>query len=186
MHVAVYCGSSSGHNPDYVEAAQALGQYLGEQGINLVFGGGKVGLMGTVADAVLAAGGEVHGVIPEALKDRELAHPGLTHLDVVATMHQRKARMAELADAYIALPGGPGTLEELFEAWTWGQLGYHRKPCALYNVCGYYDALLDFVDRMTGEGFLSPTHAEMLIVASEPAPLVDALRAYQPPARKWS
>lgn len=186
MKVAVFCGSSSGNDPRFAEAAQTLGSHLASQGIDLVFGGGKVGLMGVVADAVLAGGGQVYGVIPESLRDRELAHPGLTSLEVVTSMHERKARMADLADAFVALPGGPGTMDELFEAWTWGQLGYHQKPCALYNIFGYYDHLRTFIQQMADTGFLKPQYAEMVIVEREPEALVTALRGYQPPARKWS
>lgn len=186
MKVAVFCGSSFGHDPRYRDTAEALGRHLASAGIDLVFGGGKVGLMGVVADAVLAAGGRVYGVIPESLRERELAHPGLTQLDVVADMHQRKARMSELADAFVALPGGPGTMDELFEAWTWGQLGYHHKPCAVFNAHGYYDQLLAFVAHMAGEGFLKPPYADMLIVEEQPEALVAAIRNYQPPASKWA
>lgn len=186
MRVAVYCGSAAGNDPKFAECAREMGEILAQQGIDLVFGGGKVGLMGIVADAVLAGGGKVYGVIPESLRDRELAHPGLTQLQVVANMHERKAAMAELADAFIALPGGPGTMDELFEAWTWGQLGYHSKPCALYNVFGYYDHLLGFVRTMEASGFLKPTHADMLIVEDQPGPLLERIRSYQPPVRKWS
>lgn len=185
MKVAVYCGSSFGHDPRFQGAAEALGRHLAERGMDLVFGGGKVGLMGVVADAVLAAGGQVYGVIPEALKQRELAHPDLTRLEVVKDMHQRKARMNELADGFIALPGGPGTMDELFEAWTWGQLGYHHKPCCVLNACGYYDQLLGFVDHMVAQGFLAKPYADMLIVESDPVALVTALENYQPPASKW-
>ncbi|SFL90977.1 LOG family protein [Marinobacter zhejiangensis] len=186
MNVAVFCGSGFGHAPGYQQIAEAFGRHLASEGIDLVFGGGKVGLMGVVADAVLAGGGRAYGVIPESLRERELAHPGLTRLDVVADMHQRKARMNELADAFVALPGGPGTMDELFEAWTWAQLGYHQKPCALLNAYGYYDHLLGFVDHMVNEGFLAPRYAEMLIVEKEPEAVVKALRSYQAPASKWS
>lgn len=185
MRIAVFCGSSPGHDKAYVESARTLGRYLAERNIELVFGGGKVGLMGAVADAVLDAGGEVFGVIPESLRDRELAHPGLTRLEVVASMHERKARMAELADAFVALPGGPGTLDELFEAWTWGQLGYHQKPCAVYNVEGYYDDLLAMIRKMCNRGFLKPEYADMLLVKQSPEALLSALQGYQPPGRKW-
>jgi len=145
-----------------------------------------VGLMGVVADAVLAGGREVYGVIPESLRDRELAHQGLTRLDVVSSMHERKALMADMADAFVALPGGPGTMDEIFEAWTWGQLGYHSKPCAFYNVDGYYNELLAFIRTMSGAGFLKPEYAEMVIVKDQPTELVSALENYQPPSRKWS
>ena len=186
MKIAVFCGSSRGNDEGFAEAAEVFGQYMASQGMDLVFGGGKVGLMGVVADAVLAGGGQVYGVIPESLRDRELAHQGLTRLDVVGSMHERKALMADMADAFVALPGGPGTMDEIFEAWTWGQLGYHSKPCAFYNVDGYYDDLLAFIRKMSGAGFLKPEYAEMVIVADQPADLVTALKNYQPPSRKWS
>lgn len=186
MKIAVFCGSSRGIDERFADAAEVFGQYMASQGIDLVFGGGKVGLMGVVADAVLAGGREVYGVIPESLRDRELAHQGLTRLDVVASMHERKALMADMADAFVALPGGPGTMDEIFEAWTWGQLGYHNKPCAFYNVNGYYDELLAFILKMSGAGFLKPEYADMLIVEQQPEALVSALKNYQPPTRKWS
>ena len=186
MKIAVFCGSSLGNDERFAQAADAFGQYMASQGMDLVFGGGKVGLMGVVADAVLAGGRDVYGVIPESLRDRELAHQGLTRLDVVSSMHERKALMADMADAFVALPGGPGTMDEIFEAWTWGQLGYHSKPCAFYNVDGYYDDLLAFIRKMSGAGFLKPEYAEMVIVADQPVDLVTALKNYQLPSRKWS
>ncbi|MDF0751502.1 TIGR00730 family Rossman fold protein [Marinobacter sp. 71-i] len=186
MKIAVFCGSSRGNDERYADAARAFGQYMASLGMGLVFGGGKVGLMGVVADAVLAGDGEVYGVIPESLRDRELAHQGLTRLDVVGSMHERKALMADMADAFVALPGGPGTMDEIFEAWTWGQLGYHNKPCAFYNVDGYYDELLAFIRKMSGAGFLKPEYADMVIVEQQPDALVTALKNYQPPVRKWS
>ncbi|PXX92704.1 TIGR00730 family Rossman fold protein [Marinobacter vulgaris] len=185
MKIAVFCGSSRGIDERFADAAEVFGQYMASQDIDLVFGGGKVGLMGVVADAVLAGGREVYGVIPESLRDRELAHQGLTRLDVVASMHERKALMADMADAFVALPGGPGTMDEIFEAWTWGQLGYHNKPCAFYNVNGYYDELLAFISKMSGAGFLKPEYADMLIVEQQPQALVSALKNYRPPACKW-
>ena len=186
MKIAVFCGSSRGNDECFAEATEVFGQYMASHGMDLVFGGGKVGLMGVVADAVLAGGGEVYGVIPESLRDRELAHQGLTRLDVVGSMHERKALMADMADAFVALPGGPGTMDEIFEAWTWGQLGYHNKPCAFYNVNGYYDELLAFIGKMSGAGFLKPEYADMVIVEQQPDALVAALKNYQPPVRKWS
>lgn len=186
MKIAVFCGSSPGHDDQYRQAAAEVGSYLAAEGIGLVFGGGHVGLMGVVADAVLAGGGEVYGVIPESLQNRELAHPGLTRLDVVAGMHERKAKMAAMADAFVALPGGPGTMDELFEAWTWAQLGYHDKPCALYNTGGYYDDLIGFIATMSDAGFLKPAHADMLVVENTPKALVAALRGYRKPAHKWA
>lgn len=185
MKIAVYCGSRSGSEPRFAQKASELGSYLGEQGIDVVFGGGHVGLMGVVADAVLAHGGKVYGVIPEHLSDRELAHPNLTELFVVTDMHERKAKMAELADGFVALPGGIGTLEEIFEAWTWGQLGFHRKPCAFYNVDGFFDPLLAMVGRMESAGFLSQEYIDMLVLADSPDQLVEGFRTYQPPHEKW-
>ena len=155
LSICVYCGSRPGARPQYVEAAQRLGRLIGERGWRLVYGGGKVGLMGTVADAVLAAGGDVVGVIPETLMRREVGHRGLTELHVVQTMHQRKQMMAERADAFVALAGGIGTLEELFEVWTWRQLGYHDQPIGLLNTEGYYDKLLAFMSDTVNEGFLT-------------------------------
>lgn len=186
MKIAVFCGSSRGNDERFAEAASEFGRYIASQGMDLVFGGGKVGLMGVVADAVLAGGREVYGVIPESLRDRELAHQGLTRLDVVASMHERKALMAEMADAFVALPGGPGTMDEIFEAWTWAQLGYHDKPCALLNVDGYYDELIAFFKTMAGCGFLKAEYADMVIVGESPEALLGGLKNYQPPGRKWS
>lgn len=186
MRVAVYCGSSSGNNPEFVAATQALGKYLAEQNIDVVYGGGKVGLMGTIADSVLAHGGKVYGVIPEHLKDKEIAHQHLTKLDVVADMHERKALMAEMADAFIALPGGAGTLEEIFEVWTWGQLGHHSKPCAFYNINGFYDQLISMIDNMSSSGFLKAQYADMLIHTHDPQQLLSAINSYQAPAQKWT
>jgi hypothetical protein len=175
--VCVYCGSRDGVQPQYADAARLLGRLIGERGWRLVYGGGKVGLMGTVADAVLAAGGEVVGVIPETLMRREVGHRGLTELHVVETMHQRKQMMAERADAFIALPGGIGTLEELFEAWTWRQLGYHDAPIGLLNVGGYYDPLLQFMQRTVDEGFLGPVQMSMIDVDDDTSRLLDTLAA---------
>ena len=186
MKIAVFCGSSAGNATCFTESANQFGSVMAGQGIDLVFGGGKVGLMGVIADAVLAGGGKVYGVIPESLRDRELAHTGLTRLDVVSSMHERKALMAEQADAFVALPGGPGTMDEIFEAWTWAQLGYHNKPCAFLNVNGYYDHLLEFFNTMASSGFLRPEYADMVIVEENPEALISALNTYQPPADKWS
>jgi len=179
--VAVFCGSARGTRPLYAEAAAALGRLLAERGLGLVYGGGNVGLMGVVADAVLAAGGEVEGVIPEAMMKWEVGHPGLTRLHVVDSMHQRKAMMAELADAFIALPGGIGTMDETFEIWTWAQLGLHAKPLGFLDVGGFYATLHDFLDHMTGEGFLKPRHRAMVAVESDAARLLDGFAAYLPP-----
>ncbi|MEE9101152.1 TIGR00730 family Rossman fold protein [Pseudomonas nitroreducens] len=184
--ICVFCGASPGATPIYQEAAEALGRHLAERGIRLVYGGGAVGLMGMVADAALAAGGEVIGIIPQSLKEAEIGHKGLTRLEVVDGMHARKARMAELSDAFIALPGGLGTLEELFEVWTWGQLGYHGKPLGLLEVNGFYEPLLTFLDHLVQERFVRPQHREMLQRASSPAELIDALQAWTPSAApKW-
>ncbi|MCM0613994.1 TIGR00730 family Rossman fold protein [Marinobacter sediminum] len=186
MKIAVYCGSRSGNDSLYADKASELGRFFGDNGVDLVFGGGHVGLMGIVADAVLAAGGKVYGVIPEHLRDRELAHSGLTELYVVKDMHERKARMAELADGFVALPGGIGTLEEIFEAWTWGQLGFHHKPCALYNVNGFYKPLLDMVRTMEAAGFMKQEYIDMLVLAETPEQLVEGFRNYTPPHEKWT
>ena len=184
--VCVFCGSNSGASPAYAEAAARLGRALVRRGLTLVYGGGRVGLMGVVADAALAAGGRVIGVIPEALATRELAHSGVTEMRVVGSMHERKALMSELSDGFLALPGGIGTLEEWFEVWTWCQLGFQPKPCGLLNVAGYYDHLLAFLDHMTRERFLTGTHRSMAIVGDDPELLLDRLASYQPPrARKW-
>ncbi|MFB2703531.1 LOG family protein [Marinobacter shengliensis] len=186
MRIAVFCGSSIGENPEFAQATRALGHYLATNGVDLVYGGGNVGLMGVVADAFLEKGAQVYGVIPEYLKDRELAHPGLTELKIVADMHERKAAMARMADAFVALPGGVGTLEEIFEAWTWAQLGYHAKPCAFYNVNGFYDKLFEMISNMTDSGFLKPHHAEMIIHTDNEAQLLSAIQSYQTPKLKWS
>ncbi|HTH18372.1 MAG TPA: TIGR00730 family Rossman fold protein [Magnetospirillum sp.] len=179
--ICVFCGSSSGTRPVYAEAARAVGRLIAESGLGLVYGGGHVGLMGEMADAALEAGGEVIGIIPEALKRMEAGHTGVTELRVVDTMHERKAMMAELSDAFIALPGGIGTLEELFEVWTWGQLGLHPKPLGFLDVAGYYDHLHTFLDHSVAEGFLKQRHRAMVAVESDPARLLARLAAYQPP-----
>lgn len=185
--VCVFCGASAGANPLYREAAQALGRAIAERKLTLVYGGGAVGLMGIVADAALAAGGEVIGIIPQSLKDKEIGHRGLTRLEVVDGMHARKARMAELSDAFIALPGGLGTLEELFEVWTWGQLGYHHKPLGLLEVNGFYEKLSGFLDHIVGEGFVRAPHRDMLQMSESPAGLLEALDAWQPTVPdKWA
>ena len=186
MRVCVFCGSNPGRLPDYRAAALALGTLLARKGIGLVYGGASVGLMGVVADAALAAGGEVVGVIPQLLADKEMAHRGLSALHVVGSMHQRKAMMAELSDAFVALPGGAGTLEEIFEIWTWAQLGEHVKPCGLLNVAGFYDGLIDFLDHAAAESFMRPQHRAMLLTAANPAAMLTALHEYvAPTVGKW-
>ena len=184
--ICVFCGSNMGLRPGYAEAASALGSEIARRDLGLVYGGGRVGLMGVVADAVLEGGGRVVGVIPESLMGKEVDHEGLTALEVVSSMHERKARMAELSSGFVALPGGLGTLEELFEVWTWGQLGFHHKPCGLLDVDGYYASLLDFLDRSVDEGFVRPVHRSMLVVEEEAADLLDRLRDWIPPiVEKW-
>jgi uncharacterized protein (TIGR00730 family) len=184
--LCVFSGSSPGGHPDYTQAAQELGRALAAQDIGLVYGGASVGLMGAIADAALAAGGDVVGVIPQALVDREIAHPGLSDLHVVGSMHERKARMAELADGFIALPGGMGTLEELFEVYTWTQLGLHAKPLGLLDVRGYYGQLAAFLDHAVAERFVTAEHREMLVVEQRAEAMLEAFRRWRPPARaKW-
>ena len=179
--VCVYCGASSGHDPVHAEAARALGREMAQQRLALIYGGGHVGLMGIIADAVLDAGGEVTGVIPKALMDAEVGHDRLTRLMVVKDMHERKALMAELANGFIAMPGGIGTLEELFEAMTWAQLGFHEKPVGLLNVNGFYDKLLAFLSQLEQEGFLRAEHKNLLINESEPSALLERLREFRMP-----
>jgi uncharacterized protein (TIGR00730 family) len=184
--VCVYAGSNPGSDPAFADAARGFAAELARRGIGLVYGGGKVGLMGVLADTVLEAGGEAIGVMPQALIDREIGHPGLTRLEVVDSMHERKARMAQLADAFVAVPGGIGTLEELIEVYTWSQLGIHQKACGVLNVNGYYDHLAAFLDHAVAAGFLRPQHRAVLSVADEPAELLDRLAAFQPPTvGKW-
>jgi uncharacterized protein (TIGR00730 family) len=185
--ICVFCGSSPGARPAYAEAAAELGRLLVAEGIGVVYGGGAVGLMGVLADAVLAADGEIVGVIPQALVDREIGHSGVADMRVVGSMHERKALMAELADAFVALPGGLGTLEELFEVYTWAQLGLHRKPCGLLDVEDYFAGIAAFLDHAVAERFLPEQHRSMLIVEREPRALLDRLRAYEPSAvqPKW-
>ena len=184
--ICVFAGSSAGARPQYRAAAQALGQALCERQTDLVYGGAHVGLMGAIADAVIAGGGRVTGVIPDALMSKELAHTGVTELHVVASMHERKALMAELSSGFIALPGGWGTWEELFEVLTWGQLGLHAKPCGLLNAGGYFDGLLAFMAHAMQEGFVRPEQNGMLLVADSPGSLLDQMTAYRPPlVEKW-
>lgn len=184
--VAIFAGSSMGQDPRYRAAAQDLARLLAARRIGIVYGGAGIGLMGVLADAALAAGAEVIGVIPRMLAEKELAHPSLTELRIAESMHERKALMAELADGFIALPGGPGTLEELLEIWAWGQLGLHRKPCGLINVTGYYDGLAAFLDAMVRAGFLSSTHRAMLIIEHDPHALLDRFTTYRAPAPKFA
>jgi uncharacterized protein (TIGR00730 family) len=186
MRVCVFCGSSAGKGSAYLAAAASVGRTLAGRGVGLVYGGASVGTMGAVADAAIAAGGEVIGVIPRSLVDRELAHPGLSDLHVVADLHERKAKMASLADAFLALPGGAGTLEELFEVFTWAQLGLHVKPIALLDVEEYYQPMLRFLDHMAGEGFLSRASREMLIVDTDVARVLDRYASFSPSRPKWA
>lgn len=184
--VCVYCGSNSGDRPAYAAAAAELGRTLAARGIELVYGGAQVGLMGRVADAALAAGGRVIGVIPQQLMRKELAHHSLTALHVTASMHERKQKMAELSEGFIALPGGIGTFEELFEIWTWAQLGMHARPCGVLNVEGYYDELVRFLDHATTSGFIREEQRRMLIVEREIAPLLARFECWVPPrVEKW-
>ncbi len=184
--ICVFCGSAVGARPVYAEAARRLGALLAQQGLGLVYGGGSVGLMGVLANATLAAGGEVIGVIPEFLFKREIEHRGATELRVVGTMHERKAMMADLADGFIALPGGYGTLDEFCEIITWAQLGLHRKPVGLLNVAGYFDSFLAFLDHTTAEGFVQPNYRALALDDTDAARLLDRLRTYQPqPVVKW-
>lgn len=184
--LCVYCGSNRGAAPGFASAASALGRALALRGIGVVYGGGHVGLMGVLADAALAAGGEVIGVIPAALQEKELGHPGLTELHVVASMHERKQMMADLGDGFIAMPGGIGTLEELFETFTWLQLGFHQKPVALLNTLGFYDPLIAFVRQLTRDGFLKPEHEAGLLVDQDSEALLLKMAAFEPPCLgKW-
>jgi hypothetical protein len=185
-HICVFCGSYSGEDREYRAAAEAVGRGIVQRKMGLVYGGGHVGLMGMVADAAMAAGGPVVGVIPSALAQKELAHKGLTELIEVRTMHERKALMADRADAFLALPGGFGTMDELFEIITWAQLGFHRKPIALLNVKGFFDPLLAFIDHLAEEGFIKPEHRQVLLVGTRPDALLDTLMTYEPPlVDKW-
>jgi len=184
--ICVFLGSNPGTNPNYLATTRALGAEIARRGLTTVYGGAGVGLMGELADAALAAGGKVIGVIPESLRQKELAHKSLTDLRVVASMHERKALMAELADGFIALPGGLGTLEELCEVLTWAQLGFHKKPCGLLDVDGYYAPLCTFLDHAVAEGFIMAAHRAMLLCEASPAPLLDRFDTYTAPAiTKW-
>src|SRR5512147_990475 len=186
QRLCVFCGSSPGARPSYRAAAEELGRFLASEKIGIVYGGGRVGLMGVLADAALAAGGEVIGVIPQALIAREIGHRGLTELRVVGSMHERKALMAELADGFVALPGGIGTLEELFEVWTWAQLGLHAKPCGVLDADGFYGPLVAFLDHLVETGFVRPAHRAMLLSARSPEALLEAFAVYRPAqVGKW-
>lgn len=183
--ICVFCGSSLGNDPIYQQIAQATGLAIAQQGQTLVYGGGRSGLMGVVADSAIAAGGQVIGIIPQALVDRELAHTGLTELYVVKDMHERKTKMAELADAFVALPGGAGTMEEIFEQWTWNQLGIHQKPCAFLNVEGFYDGLIQTIQDSVDRGFSQARFVENLIVTDNIGEILTAFSVYQPATPKW-
>ena len=179
--VCVFCGSRPGNNPAYIAAAQATGTAIAERGWRLVYGGGQIGIMGAVADAALAAGGEVIGVIPRSLMVKEIPHPGVTRMHVVTSMHRRKALMSSLSDGFLTLPGGFGTLEEFFETLTWAQLGLQPKPCALLNVEGFWDPMLTMLQNLVDEGFVSPEHLELVLSGRDPSALLDRMAAYEPP-----
>jgi len=183
--VCVFCGSSVGRDPTYLKAAVAAGEVLARAGLTVVYGGGRVGLMGALADAALGAGGRVVGVMPRALVEREIAHAALSELRVVETMHERKNLMAALSDGFLALPGGAGTLEEFFEQWTWAQLGIHAKPCGLLNVKNYFQPLLAMIERIVAEGFMAQNYFEMLLVEPSIEALLGRFKTYRPPPQKW-
>jgi uncharacterized protein (TIGR00730 family) len=184
--LAVFCGSNPGARPEYMEAARSLGRLLSRHGIGVVYGGSSVGLMAAIADTMMDELGDVIGVIPRMLVEREVANTTLTDLRIVESMHERKALMAELSDGFVALPGGVGTLEEFFEVWTWGQLGMHTKPCGLLNVSGYFDPLLEFLDHAVTEKFVRDVHRSMVIVDSDPERLLAKFKSYDPPrVVKW-
>lgn len=185
MRICVFCGSSPGNDLAYADAARSVGQGLAENGCDLVYGGGRAGLMGVVADAVLAAGGKVTGVIPRALVNQEIAHSGLTQLLVVPTMHERKAKMADLADGFIALPGGVGTLEEIFEQWGWARLGIHGKPCAFFDVKGFFEPVRTMLNQMLRAGFMRKEHTDIITFASDLGQILEAFRSYEPPSSRW-
>lgn len=186
QRLCIFCGSNLGGRPEFAAAARAMGIEVARRGLSVVYGGGRVGLMGVLADAALAAGGEVLGVIPRALATKELAHDALTDLRIVETMHERKALMAELADGFVALPGGLGTFEEFFEILTWAQLGIHAKPCGILNVEGYYDPLLSLLDHAVAERFVHSEHRTLVLADHDPPLLLDAMAKFQPPSvKKW-
>jgi hypothetical protein len=184
--ICVYCGSNSGNRAEYISAAKELGKEFVKRDISLIYGGARVGIMGAIADQVLALGGEVIGVMPQALIDKEVAHTQLSELIVVESMHQRKSKMEQLSDGFIALPGGLGTIEELFEMLTWAQLGLHNKPCAILNIASYFDPLCGFLEHAATEGFVKPSHAKMLLIKTNPIELLNAMDHYNPPkGDKW-
>lgn len=185
MRVAVFCGSSAGNKKEYEQTTKELGKFFALNNIEVVYGGGRVGLMGILADSVLENGGKVFGVIPKELEEKELAHRDVTELRIVKDMHERKATMAELSDAFVALPGGAGTLEEIFEVWTWAQLGFHDKPCAFYNVNGFYDKLLHMLQGIADEGFLKQEYIDMIIDTDDKIELFSSIKGYTPPKKKW-
>ncbi len=185
-NITVFCGSNSGFRTEYREAAETLARLFVQNNIRLVYGGGNVGLMGIIADEVMRLGGEVIGIIPDSLDKKEVGHRGITELRVVESMHERKAQMAELADGFIAMPGGIGTFEEFFEILTWAQLGFHDKPCAVLNIAGYYDGLLALCDNAVSEGFLRPAHRQLILDDSNPEILLEKMRNLKPvPVEKW-
>ncbi|RAK56525.1 TIGR00730 family Rossman fold protein [Phenylobacterium deserti] len=183
--ICIYCGSAAGTDPAFLEEAVTAGTLIARQGLTLVYGGGRVGLMGAVADAALAAGGKVVGVMPEDLVNQEIGHTGLSELHVVSSMHERKWKMAELSDGFLCLPGGPGTFEEIFEQWTWALLGFHNKPCGFVNVNGYYEPLRAAIDNMVEKGFLAKPYGDMLIYENSTEAAIERFRAYTPPPPKW-
>ena len=183
--ICVYCGSAPGNDPAFKEEAVAAGTLIAKSGLTLVYGGGNVGLMGAVADAALAAGGKVIGVMPADLVNQEIGHKDLTELKIVNSMHERKWAMAEISDGFLCLPGGPGTFEEIFEQWTWAQLGIHDKACGFVNVSGYYDPMRASIQQMADKGFLAQQYVDMLIYADTTAAVIEAFRAYVPPPPKW-
>ncbi|MDO8291075.1 MAG: TIGR00730 family Rossman fold protein [Parvibaculum sp.] len=185
-NICVYCGANPGRQEAYSSAARDLAKALVDRNLGLVYGGASVGIMGLIADAVLQLGGRVVGVMPEALVRKEIAHKNLTELHVTQSMHERKTLMAELSDGFIAMPGGIGTLEEIFEIWTWAQLGFHAKPCGLLNVAGYFDSLTTFLDHAVAEQFVKKAHRSILLVEHEPEALLDRFASYEPPSiQKW-
>jgi len=185
MRICVFCGSSPGNLQSYRDAAVEVGELLAHEKIELVYGGGSVGLMGIIADSVLNAGGRVTGVMPRHLVESEIGHQHLTTMEVVEDMHERKMKMSELSDAFLTLPGGAGTLEEIMEQWTWAQLGLHEKPCAFYNVDGYYDPLRQMIEQMVAAGFMKTQYAHMIIYGTDARSILAAIATYQAPLKKW-